>query len=183
MKRLRRPTLLNWLQDARNPQSPLASSFTPVSPEKRKGKEKEQVGETKEDSVVLENPVSSDGQLAESMGFRDKGPDRMFTDNSSPSSESENRTPPIPGILSNPQIDELSDRPKSSPMDISRSASPSAAAVLKPPADIHDGPGPSRIISRRMSCPVSKSMSSRLFPTEIVDWFKASASPPAEFAL
>ncbi|KAI5121142.1 hypothetical protein M0805_007140 [Coniferiporia weirii] len=130
MKRMQRPTVHSWyLADSRM-NSPLATSFTVPPPRKPKGRVRGGGGD----------PGS---------GFRDK--DRMTTDSSSPSSESDiTGIPTPPPRPEYPRTDEIAERPKSSPMDVSRSASP--ASALKPSADIQDAPGPSQV-ARRLSCP------------------------------
>ncbi|EJD03672.1 uncharacterized protein FOMMEDRAFT_167014 [Fomitiporia mediterranea MF3/22] len=136
LKKVRRPTISSWwLGLDQRVNSPLANTFTLPYPSSRKGKERSMDG---------------DGE-GEDMGggFRDK--DRMTTGSSSPSSESDYSMRQI--RFDNPRMEEVSERPKSSPMDISRSASP--ASALKPPADILDAPGPSHSLPlpRRLSAP------------------------------
>ncbi|KAH8119907.1 hypothetical protein DFH11DRAFT_15858 [Phellopilus nigrolimitatus] len=131
MKRMRRPTI--HLLDSRM-NSPLAGSFTIPAPRSFKGKERSTEGEN-EATEVMEGD------------FRDK--DRITTDSSSPSSESDIQTPPL--RLEHSRLDELNERSKSLPMDISRSASP--AAALKPSADIQDGPSHSMLFGKRVPYP------------------------------
>ncbi|KAL5533962.1 hypothetical protein ACEPAG_422 [Sanghuangporus baumii] len=137
-KRVRRPTTHSlWLGLDQRVNSPLANTFTLPSPKSRKRKGR-----------------SSDGDgdsTGEDMagGFRDK--DRMTTESSSPSSELDFTMPSLPMRFDNQRMEEAADRPKSSPMDISRSASP--ASALKPPADIRDTLGNSQSLPRRMSQP------------------------------
>lgn len=140
LKRVRRPTIHNWWMPEHRMQSPLSTtSFVFSLTRSAKGKER-----------CTDNDVDGGDDLANVGAFRDKD-NRMSTDSSSPSSESDAQTPSL--RLENSRLEELADRPKSSPMDISRSASP--AAALKPPADILDAPGPNRHSSRRLSHPVS----------------------------
>ena len=142
IKRMRRPTIIhNWLLGEGRVNSHLSNTFTIPSPRGSKGKER--CGGRDDDETTDMN--DSDAATR----FRDK--DRMTTDSSSPSSDSNGSTPPL--RFENPRLEEVTERPKPSPMDISRSASP--ASALKPPADIQEPSISSRTASRRLSCPVS----------------------------
>lgn len=149
-KRLRRPTLSGvksvphlQLSEARV-HSPLASSIT-FSPKKGKWRERRSYSNANDDTIF----GAMDGADGSNLSFRDK--DRIITDSSSPSSESDIPTPPL--RLQKPLMGDLSERPKLSPMDTSRSASPGPSA-LKQAADIQDPSSSTQRHMRRMSYPV-----------------------------
>ena len=150
IKRLRRPTLSGvksvpflHLNEARV-HSPLATSLT-ISPKKGKRRERGVVDIAADDTVF----GAMDDADGPNLSFRDK--DRIVTDSSSPSSESDIPTPPM--RLGNPLMEELTERPKSSPMDTSRSASP-GPSTLKLPAEIQDPSSSTQRHARRLSYPV-----------------------------
>lgn len=142
IRRKRRPTTNWWLGERVN--SPLTNAFTFPHPYSRSPKRRSSSA-SKGRKRSLEDDVDV---------FRcDK--DRMTTDSSSPSTTSESDATPPMTLESSARMDEVVNRHKGSPMDLSRSASP--AAALKPPADISETPaaGPSQTPSKRYPQPVS----------------------------